>query len=61
MVIDEYVGKLGKACPALREVVLYVQDAEVAEQNRNFHALRETLLSLSGTLLLLRSVHAQSK
>jgi hypothetical protein len=61
MVIDEYVGKLTNACPALREVVLYVQDAEDAEQNRKIHALRETLLSSSGTLLLLHSVHAQSK
>ena len=60
MVLPEYVEKLGKACPALREVVLYVQDVEDAEQNSQFHALHETS-SLSGRLLLLRSVHAQSK
>lgn len=57
MVLAEYVGKSEKTCPALQEVVLYLRDVEVAEQNSQFHALRETLSS-SGRLLLLRSVYA---
>ena len=56
MVVTEYVGKLGKGCPALHQVRLYVQNVEVAEQNLQVHALRETM-SLSGRQLLLRSLH----
>jgi hypothetical protein len=55
--VVEYVGKLWKGCPGLRQVVLYVHDVQVAVQNSQFHALRETV-SLSGRQLLLRLVHA---
>ena len=54
--VVEYVGKLGKGCPGLHQVVLYVQNVEVAMRNPQFHALRETLSS-SGRQLFLRSVH----
>ena len=56
MVVTEYVEKLGMGCPALHQVQLYVQNVEVAEQNPQFHALRETMSS-SGRQLLLRAFH----
>ncbi|KAI9511904.1 hypothetical protein F5148DRAFT_1146505 [Russula earlei] len=55
--IAKYVARFGKGCPALRNIVLYVQDVGVVAQNAEFHALHETLLS-SGTQLVLRSVYA---
>ena len=57
MAVAEYVGKLGKGCPALRQIALYVpDDIEVAEQDSRFNALRETMSS-RGKQLLLRSFH----
>ena len=54
MALAEFVGEW-KLCTALRQVVLYVQDVQVAEQNPQFHLLREALAS-SGRHLLLHSV-----
>ena len=54
MAVAEYVGKLGKGCPALRQIALYMPDVEVAEQDSRFNALRETMSS-RGKQLLLRS------
>ena len=53
MALAEFVGEW-KLCPALRQVVLYVRDVQVAEQNPHFHLFREELAS-SGRNLLLRS------
>lgn len=41
-----------KLCPALRQVVLYVRDVQVAERNPQFHLLREELASSERQLLL---------
>ena len=59
MQIVEYVGKFGKGCSVLSEVVLYVlpEQVEATLQNPQFLELRETLLS-SGKQLLLHLVHA---
>ena len=57
MKVVEFTGKFVKGCPALHQVVLYVEDVEVALQNSRFHEFRETLSS-SGRELLLHSVHA---
>jgi hypothetical protein len=54
MALAEFVGGW-KLCPALRQVVLYVRDVQVAEQNPQFHLFHEELAS-SGRQLLLRSV-----
>ncbi|KAF8492012.1 hypothetical protein F5888DRAFT_1619322 [Russula emetica] len=54
MALAEFVGEW-KLCPALRQVVLYVRDVQVAEQNPQFHLFHEELAS-SGRQLLLRSV-----
>lgn len=59
MKIVEYIGKFGKGCPVLSQVVLYVLPGQVEAtlQNSQFLVLRETLLS-SGRQLLLHLVHA---
>jgi hypothetical protein len=54
MALAEFVGEW-KSCPALRQVVLYVRDAQVIERNPQFHLLHGELAS-SGRELLLRSV-----
>lgn len=54
MALAEFVGEW-KLCPALRQVVLYVRDVQVAEQNPHFHLFHEELAS-SGRNLLLRSI-----
>ena len=54
MALPEFVAQW-KGCPALHQVVLYVQNVEIAEQNPQFHLFREEL-SLSGRQLLLHSV-----
>ena len=54
MALPEFVAQW-KGCPALHQVVLYVRNVEIAEQNPQFHLFREEL-SLSGRLLLLHSV-----
>jgi hypothetical protein len=54
MALAEFVGEW-KLCPALRQVVLYVRDVQVAERNPQFHLFHEELAS-SGRQLLLRSV-----
>ena len=58
MKILEYIGKFGKGCPALSQVVLYVlpEQVEVTLQNPQYNVLREILLS-SGRQLLLHLVH----
>jgi len=53
--LAEFVGKWKESSLALREVVLYVQDVQVAEQNPQFRLFLEELAS-SGMQLLLRSV-----
>jgi hypothetical protein len=55
MALAEFVGEW-KLCPALRQVLLYVRDMEIAERNPQFHLFREELAS-SGRQLLLRSIH----
>ena len=52
--LAEFVGDW-KSCPALRQVVLYVRDVQVAERNPQFHLFHGELAS-SGRELLLRSV-----
>jgi len=54
--VVEYVVQFEKACPALRCVVLCVQNVRVTAQNPQFHGLREKMIS-NGRELLLRSVH----
>lgn len=55
LALAELVGEW-KSCPALRQVVLYVRDVQVAERNPQFHLFRKELLASSGRELLLRSV-----
>ena len=57
MKVAEFIGKFVKGCPALHQVVLYVEDVEVALQYSRLHELCEKLSS-SGRELLLHSVHA---
>jgi F-box-like len=57
MAVGEYVGQFGEGCPAMREVVLYVQNVRVAAQSPQYHKLHETLSS-SGRQLLLHPLHA---
>ena len=54
MPLAKFVGTW-KWCPALRKVVLYVRDVQVAEQDPQFPPFREELAS-RGRQLLLRSV-----
>jgi hypothetical protein len=54
MALAEFVGGWA-LCPALRQVVLYVRDVEVAERNPQFHLFHEELAS-GGRQLLLRLV-----
>jgi len=56
MAVANYVVQFGKGCPALRRVVLYVRDVQVAAQNPEFRALREIVGEL-----ILRSVHVWSE
>ena len=56
MALAKFVGEW-KLCPALRQVVLYVRDVQVAEQNTQFHLLCEEL-AFSGRQLLLHSVRS---
>jgi len=55
--VVEHVAQFAEGSPALRCVTLHVPDVEVAEENLQFQALCETLVS-GGRQLFLRSVHA---
>jgi hypothetical protein len=59
MALAEFVGEW-KLCPALRQVVLYVRDVQVAERNPQFRLFLEELAS-SGRQLLLRSLRTYSE
>ncbi len=54
MALPEFVAQW-KGCPALHQVVLYVRNVEIAEQNPRLHLFREELSSI-GRQLILRSV-----
>ncbi len=54
MALPEFVGRW-KGCPALRQIVLYLRNVEIPEQNPRFHLFREELSSM-GRQLILRSV-----